>query len=422
MKNKSDLKIALIQPDSPFLFEPLAFPSLGLMYVSSYLKQNGYAPKIYDLTGGVKLPENLEADIVGFSSQITQFKDVVDMKDRLKETNPDALYVIGGPFPTHSPEDCLAEGFDIIVRGEGEIPMLDIVESYPTIINKEMVAEVFVDPNFFPDWKGINPERYKFQLNGKKCINIMTRRGNCMYKCTFCAQPEIGKSPLRFREVDNVLCEVKHLRDKYGFEAIAFYDDDVLIKKDRDKEIFKGLQELGMPYRCMTRANLATKEDLQFMKDTGCVEVCVGVETGDSNMLEVINKGTTVKQNTEFIQNCMDVGLNTKAYMMIGLPGESKDTIQNTKDWMRKVKLDNYSMFTFTPYPGSDIYKNKDKYEIDWDEKELRDVWFTGAGQYGNCVVNTPSLSSDEIVKAKEDIEKEFPRRVGEYWGVKENA
>ena len=421
MKNKSNLEIALIQPDSPFLFEPLAFPSLGLMYVSSYLKQNGYSPKFYDLTGGVKLPENLRADIFGFSSQITQFKDVVDLKNKLKETNPTSLFVIGGPFPTHSPKDCLDAGFDVVVRGEGEIPMLKIAQEYPNIKDTEMYSKEAIDPNFFPDWESIDTSRYKFQLDGKKCMNIMTRRGNCPYNCTFCAKPEIGKSPLRFRSVKNVLDEVKYLRDEHEIEAIAFYDDDVLIKKDRDKEIFKGLQELGMSYRCMTRANLATREDLKFLKDTGCIEVCVGIETGDPNMLEnTIKKGTTIEQNTEFLQNCRDIGLNVKAYMIIGLPGESRITIQNTKDWMKEVKMDNYELFTFTPYPGSDIYKNKEMYEIDWDEKVLRDVWFTGAGQYGNCIVHTPYLSSKEILKAKEDIEKEFPRSLNKYWGVKE--
>jgi len=170
----------------------------------------------------------------------------------------------------------------------------------------------------------------------------------------------------------------------------------------------------------MTRANLATKEDLKFLKDTGCVEVCVGIETGDSNLLEnIARKGTTVKQNTEFIQNCKNVGLNVRAYLMMGLPGESKETIQHTRDWMTEAKLDDYAMFTFTPYPGSDIYKNKSKYEIDWDEGELRKVWFSGAGQYGNCVVNTPTLSSVDIVKAKEDIERDFPKSAKDYWGVK---
>ncbi|MBU4308497.1 MAG: B12-binding domain-containing radical SAM protein [Nanoarchaeota archaeon] len=419
MKDKT--KIALIQPDSPFLFEPLAFPSLGLLYVASYLKQKGYTPKVFDLNGGVKLPKMLEADVIGFSSQITQFRDVVNLKNKLKERNPNSSYVIGGSFPTHSPQECLDAGFDVVVRGEGEIPMLEIVKNHPKLNNKIMFSKTHVDPNFFPSWDLIDPTRYNYYLNGKKMINLMTRRGNCPYHCTFCAQPEIGKSPLRFRSVENVIEEVKFLRDKYGFGAVAFYDDDVFIKKDRDKEIFKELHRLNIPYRCMTRVNLATKEDLQFLKDTGCAEVCIGAETGDSNILEnILKKGATVKQNTDFVQNCHDIGLIVKPYMMVGVPGETKESIQHTKDWIRKTKSDNYKLFTFTPYPGSDIYNNKDKYDISWDEQELRNVWFSGTGPYGNCVVSTSSLSSKDIIKAKKDIEKEFPND-NTPWGKQQN-
>jgi len=421
MKKKKNLEILLIQPDSPFLLIPNAFPSLGLLYVSSYLKKNGYSPDFFDLTGGGKLPDDLKADIFGFSSQITQFREVISMKNELKKKNPNSLFVIGGPFPTHSPKECLDAGFDIVVQGEGEIPMLKIADKYPNKNEKIMFSNEFIDPNFFPDWEAINPLDYKYQLEGKRCINIMTRRGNCPFRCTFCARQEVGRSPLRFREVNHVLDEIKFLKEKYGFGAVAIYDDDVLINKKRDKQIFKGLHDLDMPYRCMTRSHLANKEDLKFLKDTGCSEICVGVESADPYILEqIINKGTTVEQNTKFIENCHDIGLRVRAYLMIGLPSESKKTISRTRKWIKKVKLDNYDLFTFTPYPGSEIYKNKNKYEIDWNENQLRKIWFTGGGQYGNSPVWTPYLSSKEISNLKKEIDYEFKRGKGgvtDYWG-----
>ncbi len=420
IKNKN-LKIALIQPDSPYLSTPLSFPGLGLLYVSAYLKRNGYFPRIYDLTGGINLPENLNADIFGFSCQITQFKEVVDMAKKLREKNPSALFVIGGPFPTHSPQECLDSGFDIVVRGEGENPMLRILEDYPYIKDKIYTPTEHIDPNFFPDWGAINPLRYRYQLEGKRCINIMTKRGNCPYQCTFCSKQEVGKSPLRFRTVENVLEEIKFLKEKYGFGSVAIYDDDVLIDKERDKKIFEGLAKLGVPYRCMTRTNLASKEDLKMLKDTGCAEVCVGVETGDSHMLEkVIRKGVTVEQTTAFVKTCKELGLRVKTYLMIGLPGESKETVEKTREWLREVKPDNFDVNLFTPYPGCDIYEHKEKYQIGWDEKYLREIWFSGEAQYGRCAVFTPYLSSKQILNLKKEIETEFKRGEGgstDYWG-----
>jgi len=419
-------KIALIQPDSPFLSYPLSFPGLGLMYISSYLKKNGYSPEYYDLTGGIKLPDKLKADIFGFSCQITQFNDIIKIKNNLKKDNPNSIFVIGGPFPTHSAKECLDAGFDIVVRGEGESSMLDIVKNYPQITKGEYSSNSFIDPNsFFPDWNAIDPLRYRYQLEGKKCMNILTKRGNCPYQCTFCAKQEGKKSPLRYRTIEHILEEVKFLKNNFGVESIAIYDDEVLLNKKRDFELFRGLAKLGMPYRCMTRANLATKEDLKILKETGCGEIAVGVETADPYIHEtVIKKGTTIQQNTEFVENCKDLGLRVKAYLMIGLPSESKESVEKTKEWLRETKPDNFDISTFTPYPGSPIYEDKKNYEIDWDEKFLREIWFSGEAQYGNCAVSTPYLSSKEILKLKKEIEEEFKRGKGgttDYWGPMKN-
>lgn len=418
----SQPKVALIQPDSPFLSCPLSFPNLGLMYLSSHLKKNGQSVELYDLTGGGKLPDDIRADIFGFSCQITQFQQLVELNRRLKEVHPDSLSVIGGPFPTHSPGECLDAGFDAVVRGEGESALLKIVKSFPNSGKGEFVSDKFVDPNgLLPDWGALNPLRYKYQLEGRRCMNIMTKRGNCPYHCTFCASPEEGKSPLRFRTVEDVLGEARLLKDNFGFGALAIYDDEVLIGKKRDMEIFRGLQELGLIYRCMTRANLATREDLEYLKRTGCAEICVGVETADPHIHEkVIKKGTTVEQNTQFVKNCKDLGLRVKAYLMIGLPSESRETVGRTREWLRTTRPDNFDISVFTPYPGCDIYNHKSNYEIDWDENYLRSIWFSGEAQYGNCAVRTPYLSQSEILGLKKEVEQEFGRKEGgttSYWG-----
>lgn len=421
-------KIALIQPDSPYLLFPLNFPSLGLLYISSYLKKNNYSPDFYDLTGGISLPENLKADIFAFSCQITQFEDVVEIAKKLREENPDSLFVIGGPFPTHSPQQCLNEGFDVVVVGEGEMPMVEVVKKFPDVRKGVYIAEKFVDPNEVSvDWDAIDLLRYRYQLEGKRCMNIMTKRGNCPFQCTFCAKQEHGKSPLRFRTPENVLREVKLLKDKYGIGSIVIYDDDVLIDKERDRKIFQGLHEMRMSYRCMTRVDLATKEDLRFLKETGCAEVCVGIETADPHMHEkVVRKGTTIEQCTNFIEYCKEIGLRVKAYLIIGLPSESRETVEKTREWLRKTKPESFDMSVFTPYPGSDIYNNKQNYEIDWDENHLGKVWFSGEAQYGDCAVWTPYLSSEEILKLKSEVEEEFKRGEGgstDYWGpIKNNT
>ena len=382
------MRIALIQPDSPYLRTPLAFPSLGLLYISSYLKAHGHRPEFYDLTGGVEMPE-IETDIAAFSCQITQWDQVQELKKKVKAEK----YVIGGAFPTHT--HC--EGF-YNIQGEGEEAFLQFVEGRHDDLKH-------IDPNFFPDWEAIDLSRYGYSLEGKRCINLMTKRGNCPYHCTFCAKSEIGKSPLRFRTVESVMAEVHYLRDK-GFGAIAIYDDDVLINRKRDYRIFSELKKLGMPYRCMTRTDIATYDDLRMLKDTGCAEVAIGVESADPFIHNVVcRKGTTIEQDTRFVRRCKEIGLRVKTYLIAGLPSESRQTLKMTQQWLKENKPDNYDISVFTPYPGSHIYAHKSDYDIDWDEDELREVWFSGEAQYGKCAVRTSNLSSDEILSLKAELE-----------------
>jgi radical SAM superfamily enzyme YgiQ (UPF0313 family) len=339
------------------------------------------------MTGGVPMPY-IEADVIAFTCQITQWKQVLELKRKLTAKH----FVIGGPFPTFSPEVCRKEGFKVF---KGNLP---------------------IDLDTFPNWDAIDLSRYGYGLEGKRCINVMTKQGSCPFHCGFCAKV---KSPLRFREAENVLAECAELKER-GFGAIAIYDDDVLLSKKRDYEIFQGLKKLGMPYRCMTRTNLATEEDLWMLKDTGCAEVAIGVETGDWKMKLTINKGTTVGHDTQFVQRAKKIGLRVKAYLMIGLPGENIETIAATRKWLKKNKPENFDISVFTPYPGSDIYDHKEKYEIGWDENKLREIWFSGEAQYESCAVYTNALTSEEILFYKQALENEFRRGKGgatEYWG-----
>lgn len=406
------MRIALIQPNSPHLSIPTSFPSLGLLYISAYLKAHGYDPEYVDLTGLdersfpilVTLTDN-RYDVIAFSCQITQYQEVKLLKHWLSGLNPNALFVIGGPFPTHSPKVCEADGFAVI-RGEGESPFMQVLEGD--------FQGKFVDPNFMPDWKSLDIKRYGYALEGKKCINIMTKRGNCPFHCGFCAKNEIVKKPLRFRTVESVLAEASYLKEQ-GCGAIAIYDDDVLISKERDHRIFRGLKKLGMPFRCMTRTSLATKEDLDLLKVMGCAEVAIGVETADDRIKKIVNKGTTIAQDTAFLQYCKKIGLRVKAYLMIGLPGETEQSVRKTLNWLNQNKPDNFDISIFTPYPGSPIYENKKDYPIDWNEEELQRIWFSGEAQYGSCAVWTPCLTSERIV----ELSKEFKRKEGgstDYW------
>lgn len=430
-------KIVLIHPDSPFLAEPLSFPGLGLLYISAFLKKHGFEVEYHDLTGGKNLPRSLTADVFGFSCQTVHFSSAINMLRELRRNNQDSLFIVGGPCPTWSPEQCLNSGFDIVIRGEGEKSILDIVKNFElirnNIKNNREIKRIYIPENYldidslpFPDWDAIDISRYRYQLAGRRCMSIITNRGSCPFgmggMCRFCSKTNFGNSQnLRFRNIENVLQEVKILRDKYHFGSVMIYDDEVLINKARDMKIFEGLKELDIKFRCMTRANLATKEDLKNMSDLGCIEVCIGAESGDTHILEqVVKKGTTVEVNTQFVEWCHEIGLNVKAYLIIGLPSESKESMENTYQWLKKTRPTNYDVSIYVPYPGSEFYDHKENYEIEWNEELLKKFWYSGEPQYGVSAVWTPCLTSKEISDFRDKINREFKRGLGgttSYWG-----
>ena len=168
----------------------------------------------------------------------------------------------------------------------------------------------------------------------------------------------------------------------------------------------------------MTRTDLATKQDLQILKSTGCAEVAIGVESADDYIHETVcRKGTTVEQATEFVRYCKEIGLRVKTYFIIGLPSESRESVEKTRLWLDKERPENYDVSIFTPYPGSHIYNHKKDYDIGWDQEVLENVWHSGEAQYGTCAVHTSHLSSEEILTLKNELQAR--RGYGgstEYW------
>jgi len=417
--------VTLIQLNSPFLTYPKSFPNLGILYLSSYLKSHNVDVNILDLLDNPSQNYMVDSDIIGISSLSAQYLDALKILKSYKDKDSESKIIIGGSKPTFDYLECIENGFDSVIIGEGEKSLLSIASSDHTIQNLYKPTELIDVNSLFPDWDAIDLKSYSWHLDDRKCINIITSRGSCPFglsgHCTFCPRtsPEL-KSKLRFRSVDHVLKEVTLLKYRYGYDSIAIYDDNVLINKDRDFKIFEGLKELDVKFRCMTRANLANKDDLRKLKSLGCSEICVGCESADQYILErVVKKGTSIKQNETFVKNCKEVGLRVKTYFIIGLPSESRESALKIKEFLLKLKPDNFDVSIFVPYRGSEIYDFKSEYDINWNQSLLENSINTGVPQFGKSFVWTSKLTSDEIVEIRNEILDSYERGVGGetyYW------
>jgi radical SAM superfamily enzyme YgiQ (UPF0313 family) len=212
-------------------------------------------------------------------------------------------------------------------------------------------------------------------IDGARSFSIMTSRG-CPYRCTFCSQ-SIMPIKWRSRSPENVLAEWRHLVEDFGAQEIGILDDSANIRVKRLEELAQMLIENGLnkvPWIFVNgiRANLASKEILLLLKRAGLKRTAFGVETGDPEILKSIDKKIDLDTIRQAFKNAKEVGLETIAFMIIGLPGETRETMQNSINFAIEIDpmIANFSMMT--PYPGTKVYeivKRQGRFLInDWED------------------------------------------------------
>ena len=254
----------------------------------------------------------------------------------------------------------------------------------------------------FPERGLLDMHAYTRKVYGQKATSLITSRG-CPYNCSFCCKDTFG-SRVRYRSVDSVLSEVKSNIDTYGIRHFLFYDDTFTLKRKRLHLLCKEFEKLNIIFRCNGNARYNTYEDYQALYDGGCREIAFGIETGSQKILNLINKGTTLKQNKDAIKNAQKAKLIVKAYLMIGNPGESRETVEETKKFIAEADPDQFTLFTFVPLPGCDIWKNPGKYGIKIIDRNF-EQYFNIAGQNeGGLVIETETLKPADIKELREEL------------------
>lgn len=391
--------ICLVAPSSPFLIDDRVFPPLGLLYLNTELKKRGIRSHVHD-GETADIPGGYSA--YGVTLTTPQYPQAQDIIRAIRTISPGAKIIAGGPHASVDPESCIKAGFDSVVMQAGE-SALPIVLDNPGI---RMLDCAFDGANH-PDRSAIDLKQYKYFIDGRPATSVMTTRG-CPYQCGFCCK--INKR-VKVYSAEFVLEELRELRDVYGYRAFMFYDDIFIVDINRLKVILEEISKWDVLWRGFVRADIVAKngpEIAKLMYDSGCREVGMGIESGSNQILKTINKGESTDLLKRGIQVMKDAGIRVKGFLIVGLPGESPETIAETQRFLRSSGLDDMDFSLFTPYKKTNIYDNKEKFDIFWDKLDLDHLWYKGSpGEYESQVW-TSALSRQDLVAARDELEKEF--------------
>jgi radical SAM superfamily enzyme YgiQ (UPF0313 family) len=400
--------ITLIFPTSPFLLDQQVFPPLGILYLSSYLKKYNYNVQCLDLALG-DLPDQAKAHIIGISMTTPQRQEAYNLVKKYKEEGK--ILIAGGAHASHMPQECLDMGFDFVVKGEGELPLAHLLHRLKRGIGlDERVIEIGEGLNMsyipFPDRKAIDIKSYKYEIDGIPATTLMTTRG-CPYECSFCARVT---QKCRMQSAHRTYKEIAYISEVFGFKAFMVFDDVFIVRKQRTKVLADLLEPHGFIFRCFARSNLIDEENCDFMKRMGVVEVGIGVESGSQQILRKNLKGTTVEGNLEAFRLLRGQAIRAKAFLIVGLPGETEDTIRDTEAWIEKAKPDDIDFTVFQPLPGSAIFRDPGKWGITFNYNGS-DFWYKGTPGKYHSTVATEHLSPERIVELRDELEIKYKDR-----------
>ncbi len=417
------MKIIFISLPSPFANESAMNPPLGICYLSAYLKRQGYSDielvdfalySEYDYLNEQiyleKIP--LDGDVYGIYCVTPQYKWLYEISKYIK-SNTSAQLIAGGPHPTNCVEDCLIDcGVDIVVKGEGEIPLTEILLGKPLkgiaylengkiIDNKTRSYIKDLDTLPLPDYTLIDLSLYKRTINGKKAAHIVTLRG-CPYNCAFCDKQSVGRS-VRYRSVLSVIREMDLLRDQYGINSFVIYDDIFTLNKQRVIDFCKYFKKAGSQWRCWSRTDTVSYDILSEMQQSGLASITFGVESGSDRVLRRMNKGTTRKQNRDALLLCKQLKIPVRCSLMYGNPGEDIYSLEDTIRFVEETQPDEWNLAVFKPIPGSSVWDCPERYGVSFDKEWLKREFYLPCNRFddsgvGNIWIDLVEMSRQALL------------------------
>ncbi len=376
---------------------------LDLAYVAAYLERDGHEVSIIDANtlrhSDSQLKEELKrispGAVIINSSPLDRWQcPYIDIGPvyrtfRTAKASAGAVTICIGPHGTVWPKNLLKEcrDIDFVVLGEPELTCCELIASSfskrtagvafrkgkGAVVNGHREPVQDLDSMPMPAYHLLPMGKYEDPLSSKPFSLILTSRG-CPFNCIFCYKDMYGKR-YRSRSPESVMREIRLLHDRYGTREIFIYDLEFTVIPDRVEKICDRIikEGLGISWRCAARIDTVNEGLLRKMHQAGCHTIYFGIESGSQKILDRARKGIKVGEAVRIARLCKKIGITPMAYFLIGLPGESRETLRETIDFVKSADIaDNFGYNVSIPYPGTRLFEiGKEKGVIkrdSWDE------------------------------------------------------
>jgi anaerobic magnesium-protoporphyrin IX monomethyl ester cyclase len=406
------MKVALIAP--PYPLEESPSPPLGICYAAASFEDAGARVRIFDFIVRKYTPEKLKKeldafnpDVVGANSVTMNFPVAAGILKTVKKHNPSIITMMGGPHVTFDADITLTKypEIDVVALGESE---LTIKELLPRIRDRR-AWEAIRGIAFLKDGQVVNtgprefiqdldslpvPSRHLLPVSRYMAlgfpVSIITSRG-CPNQCIFCQGRRMVGQKVRYRDPVLVVDEIESIL-AYGFTRINIADDFFTSNKKRVRLICDEIIKRGIKFEwsAFARVDSVDKDCLKIMMDAGCDTVSFGIESGNPEMLKRVKKRITLDQARNAVQACKDVGMKIFASFMVGLPGESQKTLNDTHNFAEELDID-YGYHYLAPFPGTTLKENLENFDLniltdDWEQYDAN-----------RAIVGTSNLTPQQL-------------------------
>jgi anaerobic magnesium-protoporphyrin IX monomethyl ester cyclase len=382
----------------------MLFAPLGVSFLAAHLQRLGLQARVFDCTFSTieQMQQSLQSyqpDIVGIYSMVTLSRNTFRIAGMVRANLPNCLLVAGGPLPTLYPERFSGQ-FDVVFRGEADLTFPHFCQDFLRLraSSRRQLSELSLDrygglfiqqdglridnpPVHHPE-KEIDcfplPDRTDFDhaayqqagllRDGAKTTSIIMTYG-CPFDCDFCSRPVFG-SLFRRRSLAAVLEEIEQIR-QLGYDSLWIADDNFTLDLNYLKGFCHRMIDRKMRWSCLSRVTGLNLEVAHLMKEAGCRKVYLGLESGSQETLQLMNKKATLEQGTNAVRLFHEAGIEVAAFFIVGYPGETVASIEETLRLALMLPLDEISFNVPFPLPGSKLFERVTEVDgnKDWDKE-----------------------------------------------------